>query len=109
MNPGRLPPHGYGQGPPPMYPGMGHQYPPQMMGGGSYGAPPMNMHRNDYGMYHAPPQPAQNSYSFLEPIIPTEKHESLAQNLLKGNRDMAAGDSGMFKTRSSDESMGSQR
>jgi len=86
------------------YPPPQHQYPPhpQMMPGMPYPPmegqqmypPQMNPHANHYAyqQYSAPPQPAQppapagnsdRNYSFLEPIIPTEKRESLAINMIR--------------------------
>lgn len=74
-------------GTPPMYQGGMMQHPPHMMGGQGY-PPPGNMGRPGYGGYQPPPQPAQApDYSFLDPIIPIEKKQSLAQNLLKPEKE----------------------
>jgi hypothetical protein len=69
-------------GPPPMY---SHSAPPQMYNNTMH---PQNMGGHGYHggaqpQYNYPPQRSGGSYSFLDPIIPTEKQESLVQNLLK--------------------------
>lgn len=81
-------PQGYRQGgPPPMYQGGMMQHPPHMMGGQGY-PPPVNMGGPGYGGYQPPPQaPPAADYSFLDPIIPIEKKQSLAQNLLKPEKE----------------------
>jgi len=60
--------------------GMMH---PGGMGGPGYGQPG-RMAQNEYSGYQQPPQ---TNYSFLDPIIPTEKQDSFAQNLLKPQKD----------------------
>lgn len=74
--PGGMPPGMY---PPPhgnMYPG-GMMHPQQISSQPHYYAPPSNYQTTTYS---APPQ--KSNYNFLDPIIPTEKAQSVAQNLL---------------------------
>jgi len=69
-------------------PNMMHHMPPPMHGGmmPPPGYPPMGY--PGYNPYHVPPpQPPQNNYSFLDPIIPTEKMESPFQQLLKPQKE----------------------
>ena len=63
---------------PPHMQGPGMMPPPGM---GPPGYPPPMHPEGGYGGYPQPPP--QNNYSFLDPIIPTEKRESPAQALLK--------------------------
>jgi RNA recognition motif-containing protein len=56
------------------------------MGGPHYPPPQGGMH-GEYGGYAPPPPPPNSSYSFLDPIIPTAKMESPAQNLIKPQKE----------------------
>jgi hypothetical protein len=62
-----------------------HMMPPGRMGSSGY-PPAGGMQHSDYGNYHSQQQPAPN-YSFLDPIIPTEKKESMAKDLLKSTNE----------------------
>lgn len=70
--------------PHPMH-GNGGMHPP-MMGGPHYHPHPAGMH-GEYGGYAPPAPPPNSSYSFLDPIIPTAKMESPAQNLIKPQKE----------------------
>lgn len=85
MHYGGMPPPMYGGGMPPPMHGNGGMHPP-LMGGPHYPPPQGGMH-GEYGGYAPPPPPPNSSYSFLDPIIPTAKMESPAQNLIKPQKE----------------------
>lgn len=82
-----MPPHMMGA---PMMPPPGYGPPPGAGGYHQYQLPPPPMQQPEHQQHHHPPpqQPSGGeSYSFLDPILPTQKKESVFQGLLKPQKD----------------------